>query len=71
MFFVSAHLYGLCKSYCSIWGSSPSFIPQRIRESLAKYDAVESVISLFISYQIYNEYEEPYNTDPWGMPFLT
>ena len=43
--FVSADLYSLCKSFCSICVSSSSFIPRRIRVSLAKHDTVESAIS--------------------------
>ena len=42
--FVSAHLYSLCKSFCSICVSSSSFIPKRIRVLSAKHDTVESAI---------------------------
>ena len=64
IWFVSANLYSLCRSFYSISLSSSSFIPRRIRVSSANHDTPESVNSLFISDICIRNRRGP-NTDPW------
>ena len=70
--FVSAHMCSVCKSFCSIWVSSSSYIPRRIRVQLVQHDTVKSIMYfiIYIRYRMYWNRRDP-NTDPCGMPLLT